>query len=254
MMSKVKLTVDDVIAVLQKTNVPTLISEGKGDVIVLRRLEDKLSHHGVITLAADGKDKVLEIFDRKSEINNDQPIMFFVDQDIWIHGKIPYNFVDDNLFYTDGYSIENDMFRDGEIINFFTKDELTVFQNDLNKFLIWYSVALERHLNESTAPIATNPSIILDSDKSIVDLLDLSDGESCPSKDINDLSENFHKLLRGKSLFSIALRQLNKKGRTVRYSNYALLEAGVVREGYYFNRIVDWVDRRINIINENPLD
>jgi hypothetical protein len=245
-MPKAKLTPDEVISTLQHTNVPTIVSEGKGDLVVLRKIEDRFADSGITVLAAGGRDTALKVFARRNELPDNQLFLFFVDQDCWVYVGVPDSHTDDNLFYTDGYSIENDMFRDGELFNLMTAAETILFKTELERFISWYTVAVERHLADNSVPIATAPNLILDSNEDVESLLNLGPDESLKGHAFEHIIANYGKLLRGKSLFGILMRQLSAPNRAAKYSNYALLEFGASRSGVLFDRVSHWVNSRLD--------
>lgn len=244
-MPRVKLTPDDILSTLKHTNVPTIISEGKGDLIVLRKIEDRFAESGLAILAAGGRETVLRVFNRRAELPNNQLFLFFVDRDCWVYAGIPDGHTDENLFYTDGYSIENDMFRDGELIHLMSDAERASFNDELNRFIEWYSVSLDRHLVDDSLPIATAPNLILDSGQNTRDLLNLSPDEMFPGSRAEELTADFDRLIRGKSLFGLLMRQLSAPERLAKYRNYTLLEIGAARSGALFSRIARWVEDRL---------
>jgi hypothetical protein len=244
-MTKSKLTPTDIISTLKNSNVPTIISEGKGDAIVLRRIEDSFSSSGLSVLAAGGRETVLKVFERRSELPNNNLFLFFVDQDFWIYKGVPSHCADDNLFYTEGYSIENDMLRDGELLQFLSLSEKQCFEDELSRFLDWYAVALDRHLADQSLPITTSSHVILDTVNDIIAYLAIVAGEPYPGTMRTRLDEHYCRELRGKSLFGLLNRQLSRVDRPVKIGSYTLLEVGAARSGALMTRITDWVRDRL---------
>lgn len=65
--SKVEPTFDEFVALLKRTSLPTLVVEGKDDMIVYRRLEDEYCDESLSVLSVGGRDKVLRLFEALSE-------------------------------------------------------------------------------------------------------------------------------------------------------------------------------------------
>ena len=239
-MSKVKISVVEAIATLQHSFDPTLIAEGVDDIIFLRRLEDRFEAEGLSIFPLGGRDSVLKLFDRRSEITSAK-VMFLADLDQWVYVGPPANYTDVSLLFTDGYSIENDLFRDGKLERLLTKAEKVAFQNDLQKFLAWYALALTRHLTDPQVPLSVHPAAVLDDASRLAADMQLLPGETYPQAELDSLKEQYGRLLRGKSLIALLSRQLSAKGRAVKHSSKTLLEHGSVAEGEFYKRIADWL-------------
>ena len=112
-MPKIFPTVDETIETLKRSNIPTLITEGRDDYIVFRRLEDKLVG-GVSVLPVGGRDNVIQVFRRRAEVGHDR-IAFVIDRDLWCFTPVPNELLDERVIVTNGYSIENDVFRDADV-------------------------------------------------------------------------------------------------------------------------------------------
>ena len=90
---KAQPTVDEIIALLKKTDLPTVVCEGSDDLIVYRRFEEHLSHIGVSILPAGGRENVLEVFERRGEIPTSVRLAFIADRDTWVNTEIPTAYV-----------------------------------------------------------------------------------------------------------------------------------------------------------------
>jgi len=244
-MAKVKITVDEIIATLQRSSDPTLLAEGVDDIAMLRRLEDKYEDEGLSILPVGGRSAVLEVFDRRNEIGNSKTVLFLADQDSWIYSGIPAGYVNDNLLFTDGYSIENDLYRDGCLERLLTNAEKDRFARDLKKFIDWYAISLARHLNDKSVPLSVHPAAVLDDPVRFNADIQLRQGEAAPEAHVAELSENYMKVLRGKSLMAILVRQLSASSRPIKHSVKSLMEHGSVSGGDLFLRITTWLEPHI---------
>lgn len=238
--SNVVPSVDEIISTLQRTSLPTIVVEGTDDMIVYRRLEDRLNSLGVSVFPAGGRINVLEIFRRKSEISARVKLAFIADQDTWINTGVPNDYQHPHLVLTHGYSIENDVFIDGNLISLLNDQEFAKFSRDLQLFVEWYSLALTRHLNGSDQKISLHPDQVLDPAKHPV-LKALFEGEQYPEVTRQQVFANYQRLLRGKSLFALLLRHTNYKGRQVRHTDKALMELVAARPGPLLQLVSDRV-------------
>jgi len=246
-MSKVEVTVDELVAVLQHSNVPTLIAEGRDDIIVLRKMEDKFSNVGLSVLPAGGRSAVLGVFDRRNELKCTAKTLFFVDKDTWVYGNVPDEYISSDLKLTDGYSIENDMYQDGDWESLLRQNEKANFYRDLDDFISWYALALYRQIANPNLSFAHSPEYILGNGYDMNEFLQLKYGEAYPQKLYEEIRGNYTKLLRGKALLALILRQLSHKKRDPKHSGKSLLEYGASREGECINRINQWIYNQIDI-------
>lgn len=227
---KADLTVEEIVSLLKRSSLPTIVVEGADDMIVYRRFEERMSNLGVSVLPVGGRQKVLEVFSRRGEIPSGLRIAFVADKDTWINTGVPYEFRATSLVLTSGYSIENDVFIDGRLMDLLSPEENRRFAVDLENFLDWYSLALARHLADSTYAIALHPDQVLDPAKRD-ELLALNDGEHYPSTLRQKIAANYGSLLRGKSLLALLMRNISYKGRKPRHTDKALLELVAIHPG-----------------------
>jgi hypothetical protein len=231
--SKRDLTVDEILSLLKHTTLPTVVVEGRDDMIVYRAFEHKLAHIGVSFLSAGGRINVLEIFRRRLEISNNRNVGFIADKDIWVNTGVPKQYQDKKLIFTSGYSIENDIYIDGELWKLLDSDGETNFGSDLNNFTKWYALALSRHLVDPSKEISFHPNHVLDSSEREA-LLELNYGEIYPTALHETIFTSYATVLRGKSLIALLIRNTNKH---FRHSDKALLHTVAVRPGQLLNAI-----------------
>ena len=244
-MTAIDYSVDEIVELLKRTNLPTIIVEGSDDVIVYRHLEDRLSSIGADVLPAAGRDKLLQVFERRDEFISSAKVVFIADRDTWVHTGIPLDYSSDILIFTDGYSIENDAYRDGQLENLLLNRERDEFHEELATFLSWYAIALTRHLNNPIEKIDLHPNQIFQGDGPDA-FLSLRDGESFPDDLCQDLKDNYAKLLRGKSLINLLVRQTTRPGRHPSHKPLTLLEFVAAQPGQYLLLIQDRVFRSLS--------
>ena len=108
--------VDEVVALLRNSQLPTLVVENYADVRIYSRwIEQHLfGTYRIDVLAANGKGNLLSLYDRKNEFAG-LPIVFVANRGIWLFSGIPEDYED--IIWTQGYSVENDVYSMGEIEN-----------------------------------------------------------------------------------------------------------------------------------------
>jgi hypothetical protein len=243
---KVQPTVKEIIGLLKKTSLPTIVVEGSDDIIVYRRLEERLCHLGISVLPAGGRENVLSIFDRRHEIPAGLKLAFIADQDIWVHTGVPLDYQHAQLVLTSGYSVENDVFQDGRLLNLLTPRETSRFTTELKTFVEWYSLAIDRHLKDRAVAISLHPNHVLDPARFSA-LVALADGEKYPAALRQRVHDQYATVLRGKSLMDLFIRNTNYSGRVPRYSSQVLLEIVSVNPGTLLQKITSQVESALTI-------
>lgn len=235
-------TVDELLATLKNSQLPTVIVEGSDDLLVYLRLEDLLYEDDVSVLSAGGRKNVLSIFERAHELPKNKKVIFIADKDVWVMTGVPSNYVSNSLLFTNGYSIENDAFQDCDLPSFMTTDERQSFSEELDKFLHWYALAIERHIAHGDESIKNHPNHILDNAAEFEELTRLGTQEKFPAERLDTLKADYKSLVRGKSLVQLAIRQLSYKGRRTRHSESNFLEYAAVHPGPLIGEIFKKVE------------
>jgi Protein of unknown function (DUF4435) len=242
-----EITVDEVIALLKKTSLPTVIVEGSDDMIVYRRFEDNLVHVGVSVFPVGGRLKVLEVFNRRHEIPVSVKAVFIADQDTWINSGIPLEYQDPKLLFTNGYSIENDVYRDGKLWELLQIPERGRYKAEINTFVEWYALALSRHLADSTCPIALHHDHVLNPMQKAA-LFALQPAEAYPNALRQEILNDYGRVLRGKSLFPLLIKHTNAKGRGVRHTDTGLFEMVAANPGALLKDLLRRVEQGLNLV------
>jgi hypothetical protein len=206
---------------------------------VLRRLEEEFATARLSVIPAGGRDKVLQVFRRREEVQG-VTLIFIADRDMWVYGDIPSEYDASSLIFTRGYSIENDVFIDGELESFLTRDERAAFESELERFIIWYALSVSRILKGISSSITQYPGMILGSDGKAADL---KENEEYPEEFRRCISADYKRLVRGKSLLALLTRQLAHKGRRPQLSHRHLLELVAVRKGSCLKDLYDRVEK-----------
>lgn len=115
---------------------PQLVVEGKEDRAIVRWIEEHIfkSKHRIGLQVAEGRNNLLEIYNRRDEYPN-VVVAFMADLDHWVL-KIPNGILRKdypNIIWTTGYSIENDLYTDGDPISLIPHTQITAYNNELNR-------------------------------------------------------------------------------------------------------------------------
>lgn len=246
---KARPTVDELFELLKRTNLPTVLVEGKDDIIFYRRIEEDLKEYGIDMLPAGNKDAVLDLYKKLKEVHISSPIIFVVDNDLWVHCT-PFDYAEfADIITTDGYSIENDLYSDGDLENLLGSIERSKFFTELQKFAKWYALSVRRRLSGADSAFRTHPRKILEDDDFFQSEMKLDQYESYPDQFLEEIINNYKRILRGKSLFQLLLRQLSSTNRPVKFSAKQLMEIGASRRGKNFQKIRDSIKQSLEFSN-----
>ncbi|ESZ65900.1 hypothetical protein [Mesorhizobium sp. L103C131B0] len=234
----VDISVDELVSVLKRSSLPTLVTEGGDDVVVLREAEFFFSSIGLGLLPAGGREKLLKIYDRRQEFVG-IPVAFVTDQDLWVLTGVPNEYVADVLVFTWGYSIENDLYQDGNFERLLSKKERRNFFDELNIFVRWYALAVHRYLSGKPERIRTHPNYVLDDNNFSSKEAVLENGEFYPEELFEKIMGNYQMYVRGKSLLPLLMRHLSYSGRSARHNHMSLLELAASDRGKLLQSIYD---------------
>lgn len=223
------ITVVDAIALLKRSVLPTVITEGSDDYRVMRKMEERLSDLGVDFLPVGGRDIALQIW-QNLPASRKHNTFVIVDLDMWMYFGIPQEYIGEGISYTKGYSIENDIFLDGNLLSLCNKTEKSKFFLELRIISAWYARELEKAHNQQQHKIDVHPAQVLAEG-------DISASLTASEKiRFNHISANFGQLLRGKTIFQLLVRQLNYANRYVKYGYKHLYDIGSTQLGPLFEQ------------------
>jgi hypothetical protein len=225
------ITPVEIAATIARSNFPSIVTEGNDDVIVFRRLEDEFAELGLTLIPAGGRASVIEAYRLRHTFPRQAQALFIADKDLWVVVGVPDEFVSPQFLFTDGYSIENDMFRDGELISLLTAGEVERFDAELTLMCRWYALEVSRYLDGQEVNVGIHPSHLIDSMDEQLRMLELRTGERFPEDLFERVLREHAKILRGKTLFALLIRRL--KG----FSYHSLLNIGASRKGPFLRAL-----------------
>lgn len=224
------LSADDALAVLNRSQLPTVVTEGSDDYRVMRKIEERLSDCDIDFLPVGGKDKVLYVWENlpmERKLNT----LAIVDLDKWLYLGIPDRYVGNGLMYTVGYSIENDIFMDASLIHLCDNHELVNFMADLRIVCAHHAREIGRAIRGETHLLKKHVNHII------------ADGDITPSLDADELARksnlerHFGQALRGKTLLEVLVRQTNRAGRFAKFGYKHIYEMGSCQIGKIFEQM-----------------
>lgn len=236
-MPKAFVSASEYVQTLKHSFIPTVVTEGSDDDAIFRRIEERFSSIGLSLIPVGGKHTVLEIFERRHEFSQIQTA-FIVDQDTWLFSHIPAQYDEPTLIVTDGYSIENDLYRDGDMESLLLENERANFYRDLDQVVRWFSYAIRRHIEGDDATIDYHPNQVIDADGKMLADLPHRCGYNAPCPILfPKIKANHAQQLRGKTLLNLLVKYLSHGRRAIKHNRKSLMEIASVRNGPCMKRI-----------------
>ena len=213
------LNAQEAVAVLNRSALPAVVTEGATDYRAMRKIEERLSDCGVDFLPLGGKSMVLEVWSNLSAERRRRTVVL-LDLDMWLFYGVPDQYIDENVVLTRGYSIENDIALDFDFSRLMDSTEMNHFRADLDKVAVAHAIEIEKGRAGGTCEISKHPNQIL-SDH------DASRALSPDEARMKDVIVRFHKqALRGHTLMQLLTRHLSHPRRKAKFSYHQLMELG----------------------------
>ena len=233
------MTVDEIVAALRHSSIPSIIVEGTDDVMIYRWILLDAGISDDRLFPCTGRNNLLKVFSRRNEFPS-TPTLFIADKDVYIYNGIPAEYSD--VFFTCGYSIENDLYYGRSIDQLLTKDESKNYEKARKNFIRYYGCQFEKLKENRPYNFCLSPFVILDSNYELVtDKVENTFSE--PTQETcNYLLDNYDLVVRGHSVFKLLQLFLSKSGRDVTHSTHSLYEM------CYRMHKTKYVDRIHNII------
>jgi hypothetical protein len=239
MKKSIILSENEMIALLNRTLLPTILVEGSDDSAVYRYLESKINIENVDILNCGGRDMLIKLFKRRKDFQGAK-VVFVADQDMWFFVGIPEEYKDDIVF-TDGYSLENDLYLKTIFESLLDINEAQSFQNLIEELSEWFAFEVNRHIEtgNSFCDFHINQicpkNVLSEQFKVEIGFVDP------PIHLIQAISQDYTRALRGKNLFQALLRFLSHSKRLSKYSRTNLLELGARIENPRVTVLVDTI-------------
>ena len=258
-------TVEDLVLTLRLSRKPNIIVEGRDDEIIYGTLVDRLGRFNIGLFSAGCKETLIRLYEEVSycESRGDfrhAPVAFIADRDMWLFRGIPSCY--DDIIFTEGYSIENDLYSHVKLRDRIGNKE--EYDQTLDSISMWFAYKVEEYLEKNPPP----PKKVFQSfrDEEYVDVghrlrriipvekttlaLDL---EFLPSNHerVREVRREYRLQLRGKLLFELLVRFLNKpkqgfQDATVSYHGLYNDAITVSESDQLFSRLEKEVREKLN--------
>ena len=183
---------------------------------IYRWVEERLGSREASVQAAGDKNKLLSVFRRRQEFSH-LPVAFVADRDMCLFSGIPSEY--DGVIWTEGYSIENDLYVDAELENLLCAEETSVHQQLLEAIVEWFAFEVEEYLARRYFKVSSCNDVVPLGQTNMDEGFASSRGFRPPGEEIYQQIRSAYQLqLRGKLLFQILIRFLSARGRRRKYS------------------------------------
>ena len=146
-------SVDELVATLRRSALPTVLVEGQDDMRIYRWIEARLGSQTANVLPTGGRKNLLCIYRRRHEFAA-LPVAFVADRDMCLYSGIPSDY--DGVIWTKGYSIENDLYAGAELENLLNPDEKKDHRQLLNVIVEWFAFEVEEFLEKRPYEVKTH--------------------------------------------------------------------------------------------------
>jgi len=216
-------TVEELVAALRRSSLPTVLVEGPEDMRIYRWVEERLGSRTANVLPAGGRENLLSIYMKRHEFA-DLPVAFVADKDMLLFSEIPSDY--DEVIWTEGYSIENDLYTDAERENLLDAEEAQAHQKLLDAIAEWFAFEVEEFLAGRTFEVAHHCDRVVPRGHTQIDEnFRKSRGYRPPGEEIRrQIREAYQLQLRGKQLFQMLVRFLSASDRESKFSYPNLYE------------------------------
>lgn len=256
-------TLENLVDALRFSNKPNIIVEGKDDEIIYGTLVERLGRFDVGFFSAGSKDTLLQLYEKLSEYENagdfrHVPVAFIADRDMWLFKGIPDRY--DDIIWTEGYSIENDLYSYAKLRDRIGNE--AGYDQTLDAISMWFAYKVEEYLeknppektfesirDEEHVDVAYHLNRVVPPEKTTL----APDMDFLPSdhERVRQVRSAYHLQLRGKILFQLLVRFLNKPKQgftdaTVSYYGLYNDAITVPESDQLFFRLEDNVREKLN--------
>lgn len=218
---------DEIVASLKKSDLPTIVVEGRLDSYVYKYLERQT---GASVLPVGGRNSLLQVLKRRSEFLR-LPCAFVADRDMWLFTGVPAEAAGGDLVLTDGYSIENDIYRDSELWKLLTPNQSSIFDKECREVCRWFSYAAAQWCNGQAPQLDHHPRRMVGGGALTAPFIATTGFVTeCPTRFPPIVADPL-KYLRGKTLVDLLLKVLVENGGPTHHRASSLMEVGSIRPG-----------------------
>ena len=242
-------TVDEIVEILKRSSLPTVIVEGIDDKKIYRWIEDriKIDIHNADVLQCGGRNTLLKVYDRSSEFSH-LKTAFLADRDMWLFTAIPEQY--SGIIWTEGYSVENDLYADSTLENLLDKKEKTEHSLVLQSLIEWFAFEVEEYRDERKAETSVHPDRIVPRGQTQLSQEFIKKrGFVTPDRQtVEEIKSDYQLKLRGHTIFELLARYLSATKRNPKHSIKGLYEIALKMSAtcQYTYRLIDEINQKLS--------
>jgi len=244
--------VDEIVTLLKGTNIPTVLVEGRDDINVFRFIEKRVAYSAkeINFIPCGGKDILFNVYIRKNEFSS-KKIAFLADRDMNLFKDRTTHL--EEIIWTKGYCIENDIFAGSNLLNFFSPKERSEFEATVKEICRWFAFEVEKYFRSEEFIVRYSIyEICRDHPSKLCSKFLVGIGFKEPDEELlNDIIINYKLKLRGKQIFQVLVRILATKDRYSSFSKDNLIEIAlrVNQKNVYINNLIEKISNVLDLIN-----
>lgn len=238
--------VDEIVTLLKGTNIPTVLVEGRDDINVFRFIEKRVAYSvkEINFIPCGGKDILFNVYSRKNEFPS-KKIAFLADRDMNLFKDRTTHL--EEIIWTKGYCIENDIFAGSNLLKFFSPKERSEFEATVKEICRWFAFEVEKYFRGEEFIVRYSIyEICRDHPSKLCSKFLVGIGFKEPDEELlNDIIINYKLKLRGKQIFQVLVRILATKDRYSSFSKDNLIEIAlrVNQKNVYINNLIKKISR-----------
>ena len=233
-----RYSVEELEALLERSSLPSLVTEGSDDYSLMRHLATDV---GGDCLPVGGKRNVIKAVESPALAGRPKT-GFMVDRDLWLFSDVPAHLEGLPLVITDGYSIENDLLRDADAESLLDPAEQGPYEQDLDGVCEWFAAGVTGRLAGEDLDLNIKVSKLVDDDGLTDEARALID-QFPPDPELSAMIRgNYPKLLRGKTWLGTICRHISAQGRLVQHSPLSVLTYGMRSGKEHSANLIDQID------------
>lgn len=217
-------SVEELVQVLRRTSLPTIICEGPHDIAVYREIERTIGVTKVSVMAAGGRVALLQLHARRSEYQRTKTV-FFADSDMWMFVGVPIEHA--GVHFTAGCSLENELFQSLEVEALLNGSEIGIYTRALDEVTRWFAFVVNQVRSGSHWKLGTAWEVLDPSFRLCPNYCSAINYVSPSDDDVRAIRDNYQHFLRGKTWLEVLTRLLGEGRRTgAKFSSASLRELG----------------------------
>jgi hypothetical protein len=154
-----QLNVDELIATLRNSSLPTLIVEGRSDMTVFQSFEEECLSGKIDIFPAGSRTNLLAIYSRRDEYPKAN-VAFLADSDLCAYHAVPSQYA--GIIFTEGYSLENDILVGGKGLKVVSRKNRDHWAKVLAAMSHWFASVVHRCLAGESVGYKLHPNQVVD--------------------------------------------------------------------------------------------